>query len=92
MLDGSDAWSDVMKVWTDDQKPAGTHFTAGVSYTIDGPPSADCGTLAVTNNCEQTLQCDSNFEGGGSGAVGSEIWNSMVIIHEARMKQKALGC
>ena len=70
MLDGPDAWKDVMKVWTSIQKLVGTHFTAGVSYTIHGPPMSDCGTLAETNNCQQTLQCDSNFEGGGSGAVG----------------------
>lgn len=89
MLDGSDAWRDIMKVWTEYQMPAGTKFTVGVSYTIHGPPIADCGSLALSNNCEQTVQCSSNFEGGGSGAVGYEIWNSMVIIHEARVKWKA---
>ena len=78
-----------MKVWTDYQDPAGIKFTVGVSYTIHGPPIADCGSLALSNNCEQTVQCSSNFEGGGSGAVGYEIWNSMVIIHEARVKWKA---
>ncbi|KAK3500592.1 hypothetical protein B0T13DRAFT_535440 [Neurospora crassa] len=82
MLDGSDAWRDIMKVWFDYQKPSNTPFTEAVSYTIHGPPSPDCGTLARKNVCEQTVQCSSNFGGGGSGAVGYEIWNSMVIIHE----------
>ena len=89
MLDGSDAWRDIMKVWFDYQKPSNTPFTEAVSFTIHGPPSPDCGTLARKNNCEQTVQCSNNFEGGGSGAVGYEIWNSMVIIHEARVKWKA---
>jgi hypothetical protein len=83
MLDGADAWSDILDVWTQYDKGSGMSFTQSVSDTIHGPPSADCGTLLTTNNCEQTLQC-AGFVGGGSGAVAYEIWNSMVYIHEVR--------
>ncbi|AEO70565.1 glycoside hydrolase family 18 protein [Thermothielavioides terrestris NRRL 8126] len=81
-LDGPDAWSDVISVWKDIDKAKGWTFTASISNTIHGPENADCGTLTDGNNCEQTLQCGSDFVGGGSGAVGYEIWNSMVSIHE----------
>lgn len=85
-MDGPDAWSDVIAVWNDFDKARGTHFTMSVSNTIHGPELADCASLLTTNNCEQTLQCI-GFQGGGSGAAGYEIWNSMVIIHEVRDKE-----
>ncbi|KAH8649335.1 hypothetical protein BX600DRAFT_388677 [Xylariales sp. PMI_506] len=77
MMDGADAWSDVLSVWTQYDQPAGMLFTQSVSNTIHGPEQANCGTLLDTNNCDQTLQC-AGFIGGGSGAAGYEIWNSMM--------------
>ena len=83
MMDGPDAWSDVVEVWKDFDQGKGESFTMSVSNVVHGPELADCGSLLDTNNCEQTLQC-TGFVGGGSGAAGYEIWNSMVIVHEVR--------
>lgn len=86
MMDGADAWADVLEVWNDYDKPDGMIFTQSVSGTIHGPESANCGTLLDTNNCDQSLQC-AGFIGGGSGAAAYEIWNSMVFIHEVRERE-----
>jgi hypothetical protein len=83
MLDGPDAWSDVMKVFKTFDRPNHTNFTLSVSNTIHGPQGADCGSLLDNNNCGQTITC-SVIEGGGSGPAAYEIWNSMVYIHEVR--------
>ncbi|OIW30765.1 hypothetical protein CONLIGDRAFT_614022 [Coniochaeta ligniaria NRRL 30616] len=76
MMDGPDAWTDVVNVYKDYDSKS-TTFTMSVSDTVHGPEQANCGTLLAGNNCEQTLQCV-GFIGGGSGAAGYEIWNSMM--------------
>lgn len=83
MLDGPDAWTDVMNVWKTFDRPKGTRFPLSVSNTIHGPQNGDCGQLTDTNNCGQTIVCD-QIQGAGSGPAAYEIWNSMVFIHEVR--------
>jgi hypothetical protein len=85
MMDGANAWADVLEVWKIDQVN-GMKFTQSVAATINAPQQADCGTLLGINNCDQTLQCN-GFIGSGSGAAGYEIWNSMVFIHEVRARE-----
>ncbi|KAK3934190.1 hypothetical protein QBC46DRAFT_300262 [Diplogelasinospora grovesii] len=79
MMDGSNAWSDVVNVWKQLDYGRGWTFSESVSATVKGYDLTDCGTLLNTNNCEQTVQCT---VGIGWGAAGYEIWNSMVYIHE----------
>jgi hypothetical protein len=82
MMDGPDAWLDVLNVWRMYDEPAGAKsFSDSVSFMLHGPPTADCGSLTGGNNCDGTLQCI-GFIGSGSGPAGWEIWNSFVIIHE----------
>jgi hypothetical protein len=81
MMDGADAWADVINVWkTYDRVKGDLPFVESISDTIHGPESANCGILRDTSNCDETLVCN-GFYGGGSGAAGYEIWNSFVIIH-----------
>ncbi len=82
MLDAADAWSDAMNVYSEIDGPRGISFSTSVSNTIHGPEVGQCDRM-IASNCAQTLQC-SGFQGGGSGATGYEIWNSMVVINEVR--------
>jgi hypothetical protein len=90
MMDGPDAWSDIVTTWKQDDRPTSAssveatnagEFTQSVSNRIHGPQQANCGVLGATSNCDQTLQC-AGFIGDGSGAAGYETWNSFVMIHE----------
>ncbi len=80
MMDGDHAWADVLNHWTTVDRPAGTKsFSQSISDSIQGPAGVDCGTFAKSSNCAATVRCATYR---GIGAAGTEIWNSLVIIHE----------
>lgn len=78
MMDGKDAWADVIKVWKTKYRGK-TGFSEAVSMTVGGSPDAKCGTFKLDNNCQTTVP-------GGclKTPAGAEIWNSLVLIHEVR--------
>jgi hypothetical protein len=87
MMDGADAWTDVINTWTqfDQTGPHSLTFTHSVSKTINGREDADCGSLLATSNCDSTVTCSDYVGVGNAGQAipaGYEIWNSMVVIHE----------
>ena len=84
MMDGADAWKDVINVWkTYDRGHNSLIFSRSISDTVHGPEMSNCSSLLDLNNCDQTEKCVGS-DGAGSGAAGYEIWNSFVIIHEVR--------
>ena len=80
MMDGPNAWSDVIGMWQKIDKASGMTFSHSIAASVNGPENADCSTLARTNNCEQTVSCPK----GDTAAAGYEIWNSFVYINEVR--------
>lgn len=80
MMDGPNAWSDVIGTWQKIDKASGMTFSHSIAASVNGPENADCSTLARTNNCEQTVSCPK----GDTAAAGYEIWNSFVYINEVR--------
>jgi hypothetical protein len=79
MMDGKDAWADVIKVWKAKYLGTTTKFSEAVSMMVGGSPDANCGTFREDNNCQTTIP-------GGclKTPAGAEIWNSLVLIHEVR--------
>jgi hypothetical protein len=94
MMNGADAWNDVITIWQTMDEPKvlkqyngtipGDSFTKSIQLTLYGDEEADCGSVAKTSNCDQTVQCD-GFDRDGSGVAGYEIWNSFVLINEVRI-------
>lgn len=91
MLDCAHAWDDVINVWKNHDKPADRFpFTQSVSFVINGPPDARCGSVSEDSNCAQTKQCD-GFVGLDSGAADHLIWNSFVQINAVSLSTRMLS-
>jgi hypothetical protein len=84
MLDCNNAWQDAITVWTTiDNNTDGLSFSESISNTYHGPEELNCGSLSSDSNCDSTVLCS---QGVGSGPAGYEVLNSLIIIHEVRMK------
>lgn len=80
MMDGKDAWTDVINVWKTRWEPKGNvRFSEALAAMCGGNADANCETFLKTNNCDSTLQ----NSGCSKHPASSEIWNSVVLIHEA---------
>jgi hypothetical protein len=78
---GADAaWADVVRIWTDTDKPKGAvKFIDSVSETLHIGREANCGNLKM-DSCV-TLDCPAGANGKTSGPAAQLIWNSLAKIH-----------
>lgn len=78
---GADAaWSDVVRVWVESDKPQDKTFSHSVQQTLQiATPQADCGSL-VADHCN-AQECGNGQNGGSSGPAAQLIWDSLVVIH-----------
>jgi hypothetical protein len=90
LLDGSNAWSDLMNEWVNVIEPThNSSFTVAIVDMIHGDELTACENVGPGSNCQQTEKCWANPAGAdgapANGAVSSDIWNSFVLIHEVCM-------
>ncbi len=82
MMDGAEAWSDIIATYQQYDRPAGKSFMASVQNTLHANEFADCGALGPGTSCDTTFTCGAmpNSGHGDAGAAAYEIWNSFVVI------------
>ncbi|KAH8649114.1 glycoside hydrolase superfamily, partial [Xylariales sp. PMI_506] len=82
-MDCDNAWMDAINVWkTVDRISANLTFSQSIANTFHVAENANCGSLVSHSNCDATITCQGAV-GVGSGPGGYEVWNTMVLIHEA---------
>jgi len=77
MLDGDHAWANAIKEWEELNKGDMT-FSTSIFNTFNGPPISGCETVLIAG-WDTPVQC---HIGKQSGAVGFEVLNSLIFIHQ----------
>jgi len=85
MLDCDNAWQDAINQWTNFDNITGDDlsFSESISNTFHGPEEMNCSSLLTDSNCDTTVLCSAGEE---YGAAGYEVLNSLIIVHEVRIK------
>ena len=79
MLDVNDAWEDVVAEYKTYDRVNKVSFSQSIARSINGPPLPECG-IVDDAICSVTKTCGDMWA-TGIGPAGSEIWNSMVLVH-----------